>query len=263
MTSDPQTRLPLSLKNRQSETVCDPRADPLAYLALVTLGLETEVFDGLGEVAERALGRRDTGWLTYENGLKRLLDFTLAFVALVVLAPFLLVLSIVIRWDSKGPAIFRQIRVGKNGRSFELYKFRSMCVGAEEKLAALWGQNELNGPVFKMRDDPRLTRVGRFLRRFSIDELPQLLNILLGEMSIVGPRPPLPREVVMYSEADRLRLSVTPGLTCLWQVSGRSDTTFERWMELDRRYVASISLSLDLWLIAQTIWVVLVARGAY
>ena len=224
---------------------------------------EADAFVGVIGAAREFNGALEAGWSTYEGGLKRILDLALAAAGLLLLAPFLVAIAIVIRLDSAGPAVFRQIRVGKNGRPFEMLKFRTMCVGAEEELAALLEYNEQDGPVFKMKCDPRLTRVGRFLRRFSIDELPQLLNILRGEMSIVGPRPALPREVAMYSDEDRIRLTATPGLTCLWQVNGRCNTTFEHWMELDRHYISNMSLGLDFRLIAQTIWVVLIARGAY
>jgi len=171
-------------------------------------------------------------------------------------------LAALVKLESPGPALFRQVRIGLNGRRFKLYKFRSMRDGAEAELDRLLPHNEADGPVFKMRADPRVTRVGAFLRRTSLDELPQLWNVLVGEMSIVGPRPPLPHEVKRYERWQRRRLSVKPGLTCTWQVSGRSDMTFDRWMELDLEYIDRWSLRNDLRIMLRTIPAVLLGRGA-
>jgi len=194
---------------------------------------------------------------------RRALDFLLSGVALLALLIPFAVVALLIRLDSPGPVLFIQRRVGKDGREFSVFKFRSMFMDAEQRLEILLGANERTGPVFKMRQDPRVTRVGRLLRRSSFDELPQLLNILRGEMSLVGPRPALPREVALYSPEQRLRLSVTPGLTGLWQVSGRANLTFEQSMELDLEYIRRQSFGLNVVLIARTVPAVLTAHGAY
>jgi exopolysaccharide biosynthesis polyprenyl glycosylphosphotransferase len=193
---------------------------------------------------------------------KRAFDLFEAAVALLVLSPIFLVVAVAIRLESPGPIFFRQRRVGVYGREFNLYKFRSMYQDAEARLESLRARNEVSGPVFKMRDDPRVTRVGRFIRRASIDELPQFWNVLRGEMSVVGPRPPLPSEVKQYERWQLRRLSVKPGITCTWQVSGRSQISFEQWMELDLRYIDSWSLWQDVKILARTIPAVLTGRGA-
>lgn len=182
---------------------------------------------------------------------------------MIAIFPIWLAIVIAIRLDSPGPAIFVQKRVGQHGRPFRFYKFRSMYLDAEQRLADVLTQNEIDGPVFKIRKDPRVTGVGSFLRRTSLDELPQLINVLRGEMSMVGPRPPLPREVEQYRPADLVRLQVKPGLTCLWQIKGRSNVGFDRWMELDREYVRSMSFGLDLRILVRTVAAVLTMRGAY
>jgi exopolysaccharide biosynthesis polyprenyl glycosylphosphotransferase len=193
---------------------------------------------------------------------KRAFDLVASGLALLVLAPLFAVVAGAIRWESKGPVFFRQRRVGLNGREFWLLKFRSMHVDAEAKLAALQKHNEASGPVFKMRNDPRVTRVGRFIRKTSIDELPQLINVLRGEMSVVGPRPPIMSEVRQYQRWQRRRLSIKPGITCTWQVSGRSDISFDRWMELDLEYIDNWSLWHDLKICFRTIPAVFSGRGA-
>lgn len=195
--------------------------------------------------------------------VKRVLDAVVSAVALLVLSPLLLGVAIAIKLDSPGPVLFRQRRVGRNGREFTLLKFRSMYRDAEARLAALRERNEATGPVFKIRDDPRVTRVGRFIRRTSIDELPQFWNVLRGEMSVVGPRPPLPSEVRQYQRRHLRRLSVKPGITCTWQVSGRSGIGFDRWMELDLSYIDNWSLWHDVKILARTIPAVLSGRGAH
>jgi exopolysaccharide biosynthesis polyprenyl glycosylphosphotransferase len=199
----------------------------------------------------------------YDDGLKRLLDMALAAFGLVATLPIWLGIALAIRLDSPGPAIFMQERVGLHGRRFRFYKFRSMYVDAEQRLAEVQAHNEIDGPVFKMRNDPRVSRVGAFLRRTSLDELPQLINVLMGDMSLVGPRPPLPREVEQYRPSDLVRLSVKPGLTCLWQISGRSNVGFDQWMEYDREYVRNMSFLLDVQILLRTVWVVISCRGAY
>ena len=202
-------------------------------------------------------------WFPYEDSLKRLLDVALAMFGLVATLPIWLGIVLAIKLDSPGPAIFMQERVGLHGRRFRFYKFRSMYVDAEQRLAEVQAHNEIDGPVFKMRNDPRVSRVGALLRRTSLDELPQLLNVLMGDMSLVGPRPPLPREVAKYRPSDLVRLGVKPGLTCLWQVSGRSNVGFDQWMAYDREYVRNMSFWLDVQILLRTVWVVISCRGAY
>lgn len=195
---------------------------------------------------------------------KRILDFVLALLGVIILLPlFVLLASIIKIEDRKGPIIFKQIRVGKNGKRFYMYKFRSMVCNAEDLKLLLLNQNELTGPVFKIKLDPRVTKVGRFIRKTSIDELPQLLNVLKGDMSLVGPRPPLPEEVLKYTSYEMQRLSVTPGLTCYWQVSGRSNTSFERWVELDLKYIKERNFFIDIKLIFKTFFVLFGSKDAY
>ncbi|MCW1922892.1 sugar transferase [Luteolibacter arcticus] len=194
---------------------------------------------------------------------KRMVDAALSLTALIVLAPLMLVVAILIKVTSPGPVFFAQDRVGMNQRSFRIYKFRSMVVDAEAKKKELAHLNEIaDGPAFKMKDDPRITRIGRFIRKTSIDELPQLFNVLHGEMSLVGPRPPLPDEVKKYEWLFRKRLSVKPGITCVWQISGRSNTTFERWMQMDSEYIDNWSIWLDFKILVKTVPAVLFGRGA-
>ncbi len=195
--------------------------------------------------------------------VKRLIDVTVAAVGLVLCAPLFLLIALAIRLDSPGPIIFRQTRVGLRGRHFEMYKFRSMHVGAEEQQDMLADLNEADGPIFKIRDDPRLTRVGRILRRLSLDELPQLVNVLQGEMSLVGPRPPIPAEVEKYQEWHKKRLEAPPGMTGLWQVSGRSRLSFDEMVLLDIYYIENWSLWLDFKILMRTIPKVLLGEGAY
>jgi len=194
--------------------------------------------------------------------LKRLGDFVMALVLLIALSPLLLVLALLIKLTSKGPVFYRQARCGLGGRKFTLYKFRSMQPDADLRREELEALNELDGPVFKIRSDPRCTPVGRFMRKFSLDELPQLVNILKGEMSFVGPRPPLPEEVEKYEPWQRRRLRMPPGLTCLWALEGRSQLSFRRWMELDLQYIDNWSFALDWKILLKTIPVVLLGRGA-
>lgn len=195
---------------------------------------------------------------------KALLDRSAAALTLLALAPLLFAIAVGIRLTSAGPALFRQQRVGRNGDTFTMIKFRSMFVDAESRLAELADRNaRAEGLLFKVRDDPRVTPLGRWLRRLSIDELPQLVNVLLGHMSLVGPRPPLPSEVMGYGHDVRRRLLVKPGLTGLWQVSGRSDLAWDESIRLDLHYVENWSLTLDLMILAKTARAVLGARGAY
>lgn len=201
-------------------------------------------------------------WFAYQSWPKRLLDIVLAALGIVTTLPIWLGIVIAIRLDTPGSAIFVQERVGMHGRRFRFYKFRSMYVDAEQRFSEVELRNEMDGPVFKIRNDPRVSRVGWFLRRTSLDELPQLWNVLKGEMSLVGPRPPLPREVEQYRPGDIVRLSVKPGVTCLWQIRGRSNVGFEQWMEFDREYVRNMSLRLDVGILVRTVFVVLSCRGA-
>ncbi len=195
--------------------------------------------------------------------VKRLIDVTVSAVGLLLCAPLFLLIALAVRLDSPGPVIFRQTRVGLRGRHFEMYKFRSMHVGAEEQQDMLAEFNEADGPIFKIRDDPRLTRVGRILRRLSLDELPQLVNVLRGEMSLVGPRPPIPAEVEKYQEWHKKRLEAPPGMTGLWQVSGRSRLSFDEMVLLDVYYIENWSLWLDFKILMRTIPKVLLGEGAY
>ena len=193
---------------------------------------------------------------------KRAIDILGALALLALTLPLWLVASVMVRMTSPGPILFRQTRLGRAGQPFTCYKFRSMTVSAESEKADLLHLNETDGPVFKVRNDPRVTRAGKWLRRLSIDELPQLINVLVGEMSLVGPRPPLPDEVAKYEPRQRGRLAVKPGLTCIWQVSGRSNIGFEEWVELDLEYIRKRGIWLDVTLIVLTIPAVLRARGA-
>ena len=200
------------------------------------------------------------GW---RKGAKRAIDLVGSSFLLLLLLPVLAVSAAAIRLSSRGPALFVQDRVGRNGEPFRMFKFRSMRVNAHDDRVDVAHLNEASGPLFKIREDPRLTRVGKVLRRLSIDELPQLLNVLRGDMSLVGPRPPLPEEYSTYGPRQRLRLVVTPGITCIWQVSGRSDLDFDTWVDLDLEYIASWSLLLDVKILLRTIPAVLSGRGAY
>ncbi|MFQ5707564.1 MAG: sugar transferase [bacterium] len=194
--------------------------------------------------------------------LKRILDILLSVLLLLLFSPIILLAAIAIKLTSKGSLLFTQTRSGLNGRKFKLYKFRTMIVGAEMKKRELEKKNEMEGPVFKMKRDPRITIVGRILRKFSIDEIPQLINVLKGDMSIVGPRPPLPVEVDLYKVWQRRRLSLKPGLTCIWQVSGRNRIQFEKWMEMDLEYIDQWSIWLDLKILFKTVFVVMFGYGA-
>lgn len=194
---------------------------------------------------------------------KRALDITLSLVALLLLLPVFLITSLLIATTSRGPIFYVQERVGRGGMPFRMLKFRSMYADAHERKAELAALNEASGPVFKVRKDPRVTPVGRWIRKLSIDELPQLINVLRGEMSLVGPRPPLPEEYATYDALALRRLLVTPGLTCIWQVSGRSNIDFDQWVEMDVEYIRSWSIGLDLKLLVKTIPAVLSGHGAY
>ncbi len=193
--------------------------------------------------------------------IKSAIDYIGAALILVAISPVLLVIALAIKLDDGGPIFFKQIRVGRNGRLFYCWKFRTMLINAEELKDALMEKNEQEGPVFKMKNDPRITKIGHFLRKTSLDELPQFLNVLKGEMSIVGPRPPIPSEVENYERWQRRRLSMKPGITCIWQVSGRNNIPFDQWMRMDMHYIDSWSIELDILLILRTIKIMLVKDG--
>jgi lipopolysaccharide/colanic/teichoic acid biosynthesis glycosyltransferase len=193
---------------------------------------------------------------------KRIIDFIGALAGLILISPVMIIVAIWIKLDSKGPVFFAQDRVGRDGKKFVMYKFRSMCTQAEELLDKLEDDNEMAGPMFKMKEDPRITKVGKLVRKTSIDELPQLLNILKGEMSLVGPRPSLPKEVVQFTSFQKQRLIAKPGLTCYWQVNGRSDVTFKEWMKMDVEYIVDRNTLLDIMLIFKTVGVLFGDKGA-
>ena len=195
--------------------------------------------------------------------IKRLIDIVCSFLGVLVLSPLFIIIAIIIKMTSKGPVFFSQKRVGKNGKEFDMYKFRSMVVNAEELKEKLAAKNEMSGPMFKMKDDPRVTKVGKFIRKTSIDELPQLWNVLKGDMSLVGPRPSLPKEVAQFEDWMYKRLEVKPGLTCYWQVSGRNNIDFEDWMKLDIKYVDERSTWIDIKLIFKTVGVLFGDKNAH
>ena len=195
--------------------------------------------------------------------IKRLIDVVCSFMGVLLLSPLFIIIAIIIKTTSKGPVFFSQKRVGRDGKEFKMYKFRSMVVNAEELKEKLASQNEMSGPMFKMKDDPRVTKVGKFIRKTSIDELPQLLNVLKGDMSLVGPRPSLPKEVAQFEDWMYRRLEVKPGLTCYWQVSGRNNIDFEDWMKLDIKYVDERSTWIDIKLIFKTVGVLFGDKNAH
>ncbi|HEY2329649.1 MAG TPA: sugar transferase [Verrucomicrobiae bacterium] len=205
-------------------------------------------------------------WRWLVNGAdvaKRAFDIVASFIALVLLGPLLLLIALLIKFEDRGPVFFAQTRVGKFGREFKMYKFRSMGLDAEARLQELLAKNRhKEGVTFKLKDDPRLTRTGKWLRKFSLDELPQFFNVLTGDMSLVGPRPPLPREVALYSLADRRRLAAKPGITCFWQISGRSEIDFSGQVKLDVNYIESQNFLVDVKILAKTVPAVLSGKGA-
>jgi len=194
--------------------------------------------------------------------VKRLADIFLSVLGIIFLSPIMLITAIAIKIESEGPVIFSQQRVGKNGKLFKMYKFRSMIADAEKLKEKLMDQNEMSGPMFKMTDDPRITRVGKIIRKTSIDELPQLFNVIKGDMSLVGPRPNLPSEVEQFSDYHKLKLLAKPGLTCYWQVMGRNSIGFEEWMELDIKYIEERSIWVDIKLIFKTFFVLFGDKNA-
>ena len=237
-----------------------------AWLDVNRMQRQRRSFGQLTQRQGKALTRQLSWWLSTRATpiAKRGLDIVASGTALLLAGPLLGLTALAIRLESAGPIFFSQQRVGLNGEEFQFWKFRSMYTDAEERKQALLAQNEMAGGVlFKMKKDPRITRVGRFIRRFSIDELPQLWNVLRGDMSLVGPRPALPREVAQYSLRDRHRLAALPGITCIWQVSGRSDIPFEQQVEMDRAYIHKATLGMDIRLLMKTVPAVISGRGAY
>lgn len=197
------------------------------------------------------------------DGIKRFMDIIISAISIIVLIPLLIIVSIAIKIESSGPVFFSQNRVGKDGEIFKIYKLRSMVVNAEELKQKLMKENEASGPMFKIKKDPRITKIGSFIRKTSIDELPQLYNVLKGDMSLVGPRPSLPEEVEEFEPWMLRRLDVRPGLTCYWQVMGRNSISFEEWMKLDVKYVNERTLWIDIKLIFRTIFVLFGDNNAY
>jgi lipopolysaccharide/colanic/teichoic acid biosynthesis glycosyltransferase len=222
-------------------------------------GSEKGYFDFISEVKQGY----DFHQPWYYHAIKRVFDVVSALAGLMLILPLFPFIVLLIKLESPGPILFNQVRVGYKGRLFHCHKFRSMHVDAEARKEELSHLNEASGAAFKIKDDPRITGVGRFLRRSSLDEFPQLFNVLKGDMSIVGPRPQIPGEVGDYTPAQARRLLVKPGLTCLWQVSGRSQLDFEEWMHLDQEYVRQRSLHFDLWVLARTLPAVIERKGAY
>ena len=231
----------------------EQHTEALQYVSTTETAVKVQTYVNRNEIKERKLY-----WL-----VRRTQDIFFSALALIVLAIPMLIVALVVWIDSPGASpIFVQDRVGRNGKIFKFYKFRSMVPNAEEKLKEVLAQNEMDGPVFKMKHDPRITRVGRFIRRTSIDELPQLINILKGDMSIVGPRPALPREVAQYNDYERQRLYVTPGLTCYWQIQpNRNELSFDEWLELDLKYIRERSFWVDWKIIFGTVAAVLRMYG--
>lgn len=194
--------------------------------------------------------------------IKRIIDIVGSLIGLILLSPLLVIIGVLIKVESKGPIIFSQDRIGKNGKVFRMYKLRSMVANAEELKGTLMKENEMSGPMFKIKDDPRVTKVGKFIRKTSIDELPQLFNVLKGDMSLVGPRPSLPNEVLKFESWMNKRLMVKPGLTCYWQVMGRNNIDFQQWMLLDIKYVETRSIIVDIKLIIKTFFVLFGDKNA-
>lgn len=221
-----------------------------------TAKVEIEEFLGVSTLALSSTPKSGNRLL-----VKSGIDYLVAFLGLVLLSPLLLCIAVLIKLTSRGPVLFKQERSGLNGRKFTMYKFRTMVANAEELQGELQAENEMDGPVFKIKKDPRITWIGSFLRRTSLDEVPQFINILKGEMSLVGPRPPIPEEVDKYELWQRRRLSMKPGLTCIWQVSGRNEISFDQWMSMDLEYIDNWSLRLDFGILVRTLREVLFGGG--
>ncbi|MCM2983562.1 sugar transferase [Niallia circulans] len=225
----------------------------------MSLGEKTLVRE-LNARTEEVLIKEQKAYLLF----KRVFDILCAIIGLLILSVLFFIIGFLIKFEDKqGSIFFKQTRIGKDGKPFEMYKFRSMVSNAEDLKASLMDKNEATGPVFKIKDDPRVTRVGKFIRKTSIDELPQLINVLKGEMSLVGPRPSLPQEVAAYSSYERQRLKIVPGITCYWQVGGRSNLSFSEWVELDLKYIRERNLFIDFKLIIKTFFVLFGSKDAF
>ena len=236
------------------------------------LGIQTQYFPSFLDVADMRVGItwsasrpglnvQKVGKTSFEAACKRFIDVVGAAAGIIILMPVLLACALMVKLNSRGPILYSQTRVGRLGRTFRCLKFRTMHVGAQELQELLRAESIQDGPAFKLDSDPRVTRVGKVLRKFSLDELPQLFNVLLGDMSLVGPRPPMPSEVEKYAWWQRRRISIKPGLTCIWQVYGRNRVSFKRWVEMDLFYIDNWSLWLDIKLILKTVRVVFSGTG--
>lgn len=216
-------------------------------------------FEAVGRNINEAIPRRPVSYRVWKRGF----DLAVSLVLLTLFLPIFLIVALLVKLTSKGPVFYASTRVGRCGKHFRFLKFRTMYADADARLASLLAKNEKDGPIFKMKNDPRITPVGRFLRKYSLDELPQLIHVARGEMSLVGPRPPVPREVAQYDEFARERLTIKPGMTCYWQIQGRSNLSFEEWMELDHKYMKEMSFWTDVKILAQTPKAVFKGEGAY
>ncbi|MCT3247365.1 sugar transferase [Lactiplantibacillus plantarum] len=221
------------------------------------------VKDASSKHGEQILNQEDIDSRLVYRFFKKFIDKSLSLIAIIILSPIFLLISLLIKHEDNGPVFYVQKRVGRNGKLFNIYKFRSMIVNADQKIDKLVEKNEIDGAMFKIKNDPRITGVGKFLRKYSLDELPQLLNVLRGDMSLVGPRPPLEREVQKYTKYDMQRLMVTPGCSGLWQVSGRNDLSFEEMVQLDIDYIKQSSLHFDVWIMARTVFIMIRPNSAY
>jgi exopolysaccharide biosynthesis polyprenyl glycosylphosphotransferase len=244
----------------EQEIRFDPTTDDV-LLDLTPIEQTIADYRVVEEVASPRRGLLDAA--LWQIAVKRLMDIVASALAIVVLTPVLLAVALLIKFTSRGSVFYVQERVGRGGEPFRMVKFRSMYRDAHEHRHEHAELNIHEGPIFKIRDDPRITPVGRAIRRLSIDELPQFFNVLMGSMSLVGPRPALPEEFLDYTERERQRLQVKPGVTCIWQVSGRSDVDFETWIDMDLEYIEEWSLRMDLMLLAKTVPAVITGRGAY
>ncbi|MCC4439767.1 sugar transferase [Limosilactobacillus reuteri] len=197
------------------------------------------------------------------HSIKRIFDIVAATCGIVLLSPLMIIIAVLIKTEDHGPIFYKQVRVGKNGKTFKMYKFRSMFVNADKMLAELKEQNDVEGPMFKMKEDPRVTKIGHFIRKHSLDELPQFFNVIKGDMSLVGPRPPLPSEVAEYSDYDKQRLYVIPGCTGLWQATERNEVGFNEMVQLDIQYIQRASFIFDLWIIWKTVEIIVKPNGSY
>lgn len=197
------------------------------------------------------------------HGVKRVFDLFAATCGIIILSPLMLIIATLIKFEDHGPIFYKQKRIGENGKAFEMYKFRSMFVNADQMLAELKDQNDVEGPMFKMKDDPRITKIGHLIRKHSLDELPQFLNVIKGDMSLVGPRPPLPSEFAEYSDYDKQRLYVIPGCTGLWQATERNEVGFNEMVQLDIEYIQRASFVFDLWIIWKTVEIIIKPNGSY